>query len=332
MYTPNNVLLTGVAGFICSNVAVHLVKKYPNINFVGIDKMSYCSNVNSIKEIINDDNFKFVKADITKLDDMSDIFSKYNIDTVMHFAAYTHVDHSFGNSIIFTQNNVVGTHILLEVSKNKNIKRFIHVSTDEVYGCQNTMSHEYSMLDPTNPYAATKAAAEHIVRSYYHSFKLPVIITRGNNVYGPKQYPEKVIPKFCLRLLSDQNCQIQGSGQQMRSFLYVLDVAKAFDLILFKGEIGETYNIGSIEEHTILEVAERLIKLITNTNPNNSSTSLIEHIQDREFNDQRYYISSEKIMALGWKPEISFEDGLELTVDWYKNNPDFWDSLPLKSL
>jgi len=321
MYQPSTVLLTGVAGFICSNVAVYLVNKYPEIMFIGIDKISYCSNEKNIEEISQKENFRFVKVDITNFDHINQLFLDNKIDTIMHFAAYTHVDHSFGNSIIFTQNNVVGTHILLEVAKQHKINRFIHVSTDEVYGSKNSISLEDSILDPTNPYAASKAAAEHIVRSYHHSFDLPVIITRGNNVYGSKQYPEKVIPKFCLRLLKGEKCQIQGSGKQLRSFLHVDDVARAFEIILFKGEVGEIYNIGSNEEYSIIEIATKLTNILK---LNNTNEKWIEFIKDRDFNDQRYYICNSKLQNLGWQPLISFDKGLEMTVDWYCRNLDHW--------
>src|SRR3972149_62534 len=198
------VLVTGVAGFIGSNFIVFMVKKYPNIQFIGIDKISYCSNLDNIKDIKDYKNFKFYKYDLTDENKMNKIFEDHKINNVIHFAAYTHVDHSFGNSIEFTKNNIVATHILLEFSKKNKINKFIYVSTDEVYGSTNIISDEKSTLDPTNPYAATKAASEHLVKSYYYSFKLPIIITRGNNVYGPNQYPDKVIPLFIFRLLNDK--------------------------------------------------------------------------------------------------------------------------------
>lgn len=313
-----NILITGVAGFIGSNVLCYLVKKYPNYFFLGIDKISYCSSVKNFEEIENNENFVFVQADITNLEFMDFLFREYKINTVMHFAAYTHVDHSFGNSIIFTQNNVVGTHVLLETSKKHDISRFIHVSTDEVYGCQEGKSTERSILEPTNPYAATKAAAEHIVNSYHISFGLPIIITRGNNVYGPKQFPEKVIPKFIQSILAGEDLTIHGAGTQKRSFLYSLDVARAFDIILHNGEIGETYNIGCEIEYNILDLARKLKDKM-------ESGVEVVHVKDREFNDQRYFISIDKLYQLGWKPEILFDEGLDLTIKWYKNHPNYFD-------
>ena len=314
-----SILVTGVAGFIGSNVIVSFVKKYPHYRFIGVDKISYCSVLKNFEEIETADNFKFIKADITNINSMKTIFKLYNINIVLHFASYTHVDHSFANSIIFTKNNVLGTHVLLEVSKEFNVKRFVHVSTDEVYGNQqDTVSvEEITVLAPTNPYAATKAAAEHLVRAYHISFGLPIIITRGNNVYGPKQYPEKVIPKFIFHLLKGEKCPIQGTGEQKRSFLYTEDVVSAFDIILHNGLIGETYNIGSKTEHSVLEVLKEIVEIM---HPGKDFMNYLTFEKDRDFNDQRYYISVEKLEKLGWKKKVSFKEGIEKTIKWYLNN------------
>ena len=322
MYKPKNVLMTGVAGFIGSHVAMLLVKAYPKIKFIGLDKISYCSNIKNINLIENDQNFKFIAGDICEMDFMRFVFQEYQIDTVLHFAAYSHVDHSFGNSLIFTKNNVVGTHTLLEAAKDNDVSRFIHVSTDEVYGNKDEISNENTMIDPTNPYSASKAAAEQLVRSYYHSFKLPVIITRGNNVYGPLQYPEKAIPRFCLRLLNKEKCQLQGNGSQTRSFMHVTDVAKAFEKILFEGKIGEIYNISSQKEYSIKEVAEMLIKYVHSDQVN--CDDFIEYVKDRDFNDQRYNINGDKLRNLGWEQLISFEYGLKSTFKWYQEHQNYW--------
>ena len=307
-----NVLISGVAGFIASNLACYLVKKYPDYFFLGIDKISYCSNTKNFDEIICCNNFKFVKADFTNLEFMDYLFDEYKIDTVLHLGAYTHVDMSFGNSIIYTQNNVVGTHVLLETAKKHKIKKFVNMSTDEVYGSQETESNEETLLLPTNPYSSTKAAAEQITRSYFHSFKLPVIIVRGNNVIGPKQYPEKLLGKFILKILKDEPLTIQGSGEQKRSFLYVDDVCKALDIIMHKGLVGETYNIGCKNEYSVLEVADKIIQ--------HFGKGKITFIEDRAFNDQRYFISCDKIESLGWKQEIFFDEALLKTIEWYTKN------------
>lgn len=321
-----SILVTGVAGFIGSNVIVHLVHQYPHYKFVGIDKISYCSTCKNFQEIENAPNFTFIKADITDLNTMREIFRTHKVNIVLHFAAYTHVDHSFANSVIFTKNNVLGTHILLEVSKEYHVKRFIHVSTDEVYGDQKEeiSVEETTILAPTNPYAATKAAAEHLVRSYYISFGLPIIITRGNNVYGPKQYPEKVIPKFILHLLKGEKCPIQGSGTQKRSFLYTEDVMSAFDILLHRGEIGETYNIGSKIEYSVLDVLKELVSII---HPDKDFMHYLVYEKDREFNDQRYYISVDKLEKLGWEKKVSFTEGIRKTIDWYYSHQDHFTDI-----
>jgi len=248
------------------------------------------------------------------------------IDTIIHAAAQTHVDNSFGNSFAFTENNVMGTHVLVETAKTCGIKRFIHVSTDEVYGSsyEGEERHvESDVLEPTNPYAATKAAAENIVKSYWHSFKLPVIITRGNNVYGPHQYPEKVVPKFIRRLVNGQPCCLHGDGSNSRHFIYVEDVAAAFITILHKGVVGETYNIGCEEECTNLEIAQKLVEAVK---PGANVKDHLIFVADRPFNDVRYYISSNKLMSLGWKPEVDLDDGIKRTVEWYTRvSADWWE-------
>jgi dTDP-glucose 4,6-dehydratase len=320
MFNPKTILITGVQGFIGSHLAVNLVQQFPHIQFIGIDKETYCSNSRHIEEISDakTKNFTYVKLDLLDIQGLDNLFATYPIDTVIHLAAYSHVDLSFQQSLLFTHNNVVATHHLLEVSRIHQIKRFIYFSTDEVYGTQDDLMSELSMLDPTNPYSASKAAADMLSRSYYHSYKLPVIVTRCNNVFGPKQYPEKVIPKFICRLLQGKPCQIHGSGQQKRSFLYVDDVVQAVILILFSGTVGEIYNIGSSQEISIRDLAGRLILVLQPETP-------IESIPDRIFNDQHYRISSDKIAALGWKQTISFDEGLAKTIAWYRQ---YWHWYP----
>lgn len=309
----STILITGCAGFIGFNFTQYMIKKYPKTHFIGIDKLSYCSNLKAIVKLDLDYlNFNFIKCNLLHINALKLIFKDHQIDAVIHFAAYTHVDLSFGNSIKFTKNNVLGTHKLLEVARNSKVKRFIHVSTDEVYGSKNTVSTEDSVLDPTNPYAATKAGAEHLVKSYYHSYKLPIIITRGNNVYGPYQYPDKLIPIFILNLKQKKKCKIQGSGKQLRSFLHVIDAVKAFECILLKGEISEIYNIGSKDEISVLEIHERLCKKF-----DLNKDQYIEYVKDRPFNDHRYTMSSTKLRELGWEQQIRLEEGLKKCIEWY---------------
>ena len=249
---------------------------------------------------------------------MNYVLKEKNIDTIVHFAAQTHVDNSFGNSLQFTQNNVVGTHVLLEAAKQAEIKRFIHVSTDEVYGeaeMEDEGMVESKALEPTNPYAASKAAAEFLVKAYHRSFKLPVIITRGNNVYGPHQFPEKLIPKFVSLLERNRKLCLHGTGENRRNFIFVEDVARAFDTIVHKGNIGAIYNVGSELEMSNIEVARALLKYY---GKEDQEKDIVEYVVDRPFNDFRYVINSDKLIALGWAPQVEWVDGLNRTIEWYK--------------
>jgi dTDP-glucose 4,6-dehydratase len=259
-YEPKNILLTGGCGFIGSHVLVTLVQKYPDYNFVNLDILDKCATANNVSAIAACKNYTYCHGDICNLDLVAHLMEFFKIDTVMHFAAQSHVDASFGNPVAHTQTNVLGTHTMLEAARRFQVKRFVHVSTDEVYGdVMGDGALENAMFEPTNPYSCSKAAAEFIVRAYQKSYDLPVIITRANNVYGPNQYPEKVIPKFILRLLNGQKCCLHGSGDTRRSYVYVSDVARAFDLILHGGKEHEAYNIGSPFEISMRELAEYLV-------------------------------------------------------------------------
>lgn len=297
-----------------------LVKKYPQFKIVNFDRLDYCSCIENLDEIKNYPNYKFVKGNICSSDLVNFVLEAEQIDTIMHFAAQTHVDNSFGNSFQFTQNNIMGTHVLLESAKVANIKRFIHVSTDEVYGEQmrdQAAMDEEQVLEPTNPYAATKAGAEFLAKSYHRSFGMPIIITRGNNVYGPHQYPEKLIPKFINQLMRGRSVTLHGTGTNTRNFLFVEDVARAFEILLFKAGVGHIYNIGGTNEKTNNDVAEQLVRLSGHTG---DASERMVYVEDRVFNDLRYHINSSKLLALGWKEEVSWEDGLQKTFDWYKLN------------
>lgn len=311
-----NLLITGGCGFIASNFINYYFHYNKDVNIINIDALYYCASIDNIQlDIRNSDRYTFIKGNICSEDLINYILDNHNIDTVIHFAAQSHVQNSFDDSLQFTKDNILGTHILLECCRlYGKIDKFIHVSTDEVYGesmnsIEENHKTEHSILCPTNPYAATKAGAELIAQSYNHSYKMPIIITRGNNVYGPNQYPEKLIAKFIKLLKEDKKVTIQGNGTSVRAFLHSYDTARAFQYILEKGEIGEIYNIGCDDnmEYSVMEIAQILIKKIKNTE---NYQDWIEFIEDRPFNDQRYYISNNKLKNLGWTITIDLESGL----------------------
>ncbi|KAK3042442.1 hypothetical protein RJ639_000166 [Escallonia herrerae] len=323
-YKPKNILVTGAAGFIASHVANRLIRNYPQYKIVVLDKLDYCSNLKNLNPSRSSPNFKFIKGDIDSADIVNYILVSESIDTIMHFAAQTHVDNSFGNSFEFTQNNIYGTHVLLEACKlTGQIKRFIHVSTDEVYGETDgdalVGNHEASQLLPTNPYSATKAGAEMLVMAYGRSYGLPVITTRGNNVYGLNQYPEKLIPKFILLAMSGNPLPIHGDGSNVRSYLYVEDVAEAFEIILHKGELGHVYNIGTDKERRVIDVARDICNLFSL-----DADATIKFVENRPFNDQRYFLDHQKLKNLGWSEKTTWEEGLKKTKEWYVQNPHWW--------
>jgi dTDP-glucose 4,6-dehydratase len=311
--------VTGGAGFIGSHFINNIFSKYNKIKIINFDTLYYCANENNVDEIVRQcsDRYRFIKGNLQSFDLLNYIFQTNKITHVVHFAAQSHVQTSFTDAIAYTNDNILGTHNLLEAVRLhcKTLKLFIHVSTDEVYGENESadIKTEKSILCPTNPYAATKASAEFLAQSYHHSFKMPIIITRGNNVYGPNQYPEKVIPRFIHQLQTGSKVTIQN-GDCMRAFLHVYDTATAFIAILEKGKTGEIYNIGCDEgmEYSILEVAKMLIRKILNVHVDDivSISKYIEYIEDRPFNDKRYYISNDKLKKLGWSITVDFETGI----------------------
>jgi UDP-glucose 4,6-dehydratase len=314
-----NLLITGGCGFIASNFINQIFDKYPNYFIINIDAMYYCASESNVRpDIRTSKRYKFIKGNLQSKDLVSHILEEYSITHVIHFAAQSHVQNSFNNSIDYTLDNILGTHTLLESCRlYGKVKRIIHVSTDEVYGesLEDQMKHEKSLLIPTNPYAATKAGAELIAMSYIHSYQLPIIITRGNNVYGPNQYPEKLIPLFIKQLRSGESVTIQGDGSARRSFLHVDDTCSAFDTILHKGLVGEIYNIGTNpgeSEFTVMEIAVMLIRLIKG--PDVNVNDFIRYIEDRPFNDSRYFISNTKLKTLGWTINVQFEEGISRLI------------------
>lgn len=327
----HNMLVTGGCGFIASNFINYYFDTHIDTKIINIDAMYYCASETNINEHIrNSDRYVLIKTNIINQDFVLFVMKTYNIDIIIHFAAQSHVQRSFDDSLQFSMDNILGTHNLLEAARkysgydginkigNGKLKKFIHVSTDEVYGESMLVSdeqkkYEESVLCPTNPYAATKAGAELIAQSYKHSYGMPIIITRGNNVYGPNQYPEKLIPRFIMQLKNNQKVTIQGDGSTVRAFLHVYDTVKAFDCIINNGIIGEIYNIGCDEnmEYSVMDIAKILIKLIKNTD---DYDKWITYIEDRPFNDARYYISNDKVKKLGWFITIKLIDGLKELV------------------
>lgn len=314
-----NLLVTGGCGFIGSNFINYIATKN-KYNIINYDAMYYAADKNNIDLSVRESpNYTLVEGNLCSEDLVKFVLETYKIDVVIHFAAQSHVQLSFDDSLQFTKDNILGTHILLECArKYGKIERFIHVSTDEVYGesmnqVDENCKTEQSILCPTNPYAATKAGAELIAQSYNHSYKMPIIISRGNNVFGPNQYPEKLVPRFIQQLKSGKKVTIQGEGTAVRAFLHAYDTATAFESILEKGVVGEIYNIGCDEgmEYSVMEVAKILIEMIHKTQ---DYDKWIEYIEDRPFNDQRYYISNEKLKELGWSIKYSFKEGLKLLI------------------
>lgn len=299
------VLVTGGCGFIGSNFINYYLETHTDDIIVNIDKLEYCSNITNVRP---HKNYIFVKGDINDKELVLKCLSEYHIDTIIHFAAQSHVDNSFEEwtSLKFTQDNVLGTHTLLECCRlYKKVTRFLHMSTDEVYG-EVSLDHkgccpEKSILNPTNPYAATKAGAEMLVRSYYHSFGIPMIIMRCNNVYGPNQYPEKVIPKFISQIKNNNRLTIHGNGQTRRNFIHAYDVSIAIYTIMTNGHIGMIYNIGTDNEYSVLDVAKLIVEKYK---PGESIEDWIEFVPDRHFNDFRYSVDSTSLRNLGWKEKF----------------------------
>jgi dTDP-glucose 4,6-dehydratase len=313
-------LVTGGCGFIGSNFINYYFPQNKCDLLINLDAMYYCADEKNINDNIrSSSNYHLVKGNVCNEDLVNLLLQEHKITHVIHFAAQSHVQRSFDDSLSFTQDNIAGTHQLLECCRKYNkLEKFIHVSTDEVYGeslneVNEKHKTEQSILCPTNPYAATKAGAELIAQSYAHSYRMPIIITRGNNVYGPNQYPEKLISKFIQLLKEDKKVSIQGDGSCVRAFLHAKDTARAFECILEKGKIGEIYNIGCDEgmEYSVMDIAKKLIKLIKKTE---KYKDWIEYIEDRPFNDQRYYISNSKVKDLGWDIGIQLDDGLRLLL------------------
>ncbi|KAJ8252924.1 hypothetical protein GJAV_G00207070 [Gymnothorax javanicus] len=326
------VLVTGGAGFIGSHVVISLVERYPNWHVINLDKLEYCSSLKNLESIKQRANYTFIQGDVCSPYFIKHLFLTQHIDIVFHFAAQTHVDHSFRCPAEFMRVNVEGTRVLLNAARESGVQRFIHVSTDEVYGdCTGTAFDELCPRSPTNPYSVSKAAAECAAISYWKKHKLPVIVTRSNNVYGPRQYVEKVIPRFITLLQQNKKCTVQGSGLQSRHFLHIDDVTEAFLTVMEKGTLGEIYNVGTTCELSVTHLARELIQKVQGLSLDADIDGWIEFVEDRPCQDLGYPLISDKIQALGWRPRVSWEEGIRKTIDWYKENPHYWlNSEPLE--
>ena len=314
------ILVTGGAGFIGANFIHYLLEKYPEDKIVNLDALTYAGNLDNLKDVENNPNYKFVRGDILDKKLVNELVN--DIDVVVHFAAESHVDRSIEDSDAFVKTNINGTLNLLEACRLANGKRFHHISTDEVFGSlekDEPAFSEKTPYDPRSPYSASKASSDHLVRSYFHTHKLPITISNCSNNYGPYQFPEKLIPLFVTNLIEGKKIPVYGTGENIRDWLHVKDHCIAIDKIVREGKIGETYCIGGNEEKTNLEITHKILELM------NADENSIEYVEDRKGHDKRYAIDFSKIKnELGWKPSVSFEDGIKETVEWYKNNQEWW--------
>ncbi len=329
------VIVTGGAGFIGSNFILYELKKDPEIFIVNVDKLTYAGNLENLKEVENDPRYVFRQLDICDADSISALFDEYEIDTVVNFAAESHVDRSISDPMVFIRTNILGTATLLNIAKEKwsdgnggfrEGVKFLQVSTDEVYGSLGPEGffREDTPLDPHSPYSASKASADLIVKSYYDTYKMPVNITRCSNNYGPYQFPEKLIPLMINNCLNHKDLPVYGDGLQIRDWLYVEDHCKAIDLVIRGGETGQVYNIGGHNERTNLFIVNSVISYIHDHQDETVDESLIRHVADRKGHDRRYGIDPQKIRdALGWYPETAFENGIVKTIQWYLDNGDW---------
>jgi len=333
-----HILITGGAGFIGSHVVRLFVNKYPEYQIVNLDKLTYAGNLATLKDIEDKPNYTFVKADICDFEKMQEVFSTYQIDGVIHLAAESHVDRSIKDPFTFARTNVMGTLSLLQAAKlywdgNYTDKMFYHISTDEVYGTlefDGTFFTEETSYDPHSPYSASKASSDHFVRAFHDTYGMPTIVTNCSNNYGPFQFPEKLIPLFINNIRQRKPLPVYGKGENIRDWLYVVDHARAIDLIFHQGKVADTYNIGGFNEWTNIDLIKVIIKTVDRLlgHPEGYSLDLITHVTDRAGHDLRYAIDSTKLKnELGWEPSLQFEEGIEKTVAWYLDNQEWMDQI-----
>lgn len=331
------ILITGAAGFIGSHVVRLFVRAYPQYQVVNLDKLTYAGNLENLRDIENEPNYTFVKGDIVDKDFIDALFVKYHFDGVIHLAAESHVDRSITNPLEFIMTNIVGTMTLLNAARqawagNMKDKLFYHISTDEVYGSLGAEGYflETTAYDPRSPYSASKASSDHLVRAFYHTYGLPVVISNCSNNYGPYQFPEKLIPLIINNIKNGKPLPVYGKGENIRDWLFVEDHARAIEMIYHKGIPGETYNIGGSNEWTNISLVRQLCSIMDHKlgKAAGECEKLITYVKDRAGHDLRYAIDSSKVQTeLGWKPSVDFEKGLELTVDWYLTNKEWMDNV-----
>ena len=318
------ILVTGGAGFIGSNFIYYILDKYKDYKIICIDKLTYAGNLSTLSEAMKNQNFKFIKADICDIEKIDTVFKEEEPNIVVNFAAESHVDRSISNPEVFLETNIMGTSVLLECCKKYNVKRYHQISTDEVYGDlpldrPDLSFTEKSPLRPSSPYSVSKTSADLLVLSYFRTYKLPVTISRCSNNYGPYRFPEKLIPLIIIKALKNEKLPIYGDGKNVRDWIYVKDHCTAIDLILHKGKIGEVYNVGGNSEKSNLEVVKTILNIL------GKSEKLIEFVPDRLGHDRRYAINNHKIESeLGFKRDVTFEQGIEKTINWFLHNEKWW--------
>ena len=319
-----NILVTGGAGFIGSNYINHILNERDDYNIINLDNLTYAGNLENLKPSENKKNYTFIKGNISNSELVTYIFKRHKIKYVINFAAESHVDRSILGSEIFYRTNVIGTNILLEISRRNEVEKFIQISTDEVYGSLGGegLFTENTPISPNSPYSSSKAAADMMALAFYHTYKMPVVVTRCSNNYGPLQFPEKLIPLMIINALNNKKLPVYGDGMYIRDWIYVIDHNKAIDLVLNKGRIGEVYNIGASNEMPNIKIIKLILEYLKKTE------DLIQYVKDRPGHDRRYAIDSSKIQnGLGWQPFYSFETAIIETIEWYIEHKSWWERI-----